>query len=787
MTEEEKLSEKSLINWENLSRRLIMLLAFLLPFWVLPIPGFSLGMAKSFLIFGVVLFAVISYLIHLLQTGVFKYPRSIALLILSALLFVVLLSSFFFEPFSVSFFGVGGETGTFAFLLVISLAFFLTVSLFQFENNVLKLLFLLVSSSVIIFIIQLLSSVFNLSFWGMLPNKTDSLIGTWNELSIFFGFIALMAVIFLQFFGSKLSSLDSGRKWRIFLFSIVGISMLTMVFVNFRAVWVVFAIFILTFFVYLFSSFRKNRNFAILPFVIILFSLFFILAQPLVGDLVSSLGADSQDIRPSWNSTGQITKSTLGVGVKNVFLGSGPNTFIYDWFKFKPVEVNQTVFWSARFQKGIGLLPSFVAETGIAGFLGWLFFIGIIFYYGLRSISYSEDDVTKSLLFSSFLGSIYLWIFNIIYVPGNFLFALSFIVTGLFFAMLIKSKILDVKEISLISKTGKGFMVSMAVVLVLITSVAAFYLIFQKYSAVYYYGQGVKSFNEQGDLAKAETYLTKAVRFDKQDRYYRSLSDLGLVRLSEILSNQDQLSQEELSSQFQNVFAFTVQNAQNATQINPEESINWMTLGQVYENVVPLNINGSREAALKVYETALEKNPQDPRSFLASAQVEVQSGNNELARKFLNSALDLKRNYTAALFLLAQIAVQEGNLEEAIMQTEQARLTAPNDAGVLFQLGILYYQKKDYKSAISVLERTVSLNPNYSNARYFLGLAYDQDGRADYAITQFEITKQLNPDNLEVEKILSNLRKGKSALSDISPPELAPEDREDPPIEEEEE
>ena len=59
------------------------------------------------------------------------------------------------------------------------------------------------------------------------------------------------------------------------------------------------------------------------------------------------------------------------------------------------------------------------------------------------------------------------------------------------------------------------------------------------------------------------------------------------------------------------------------------------------------------------------------------------------------------------------------------------------------------------------------------------------EGEAE-AIEQFEQIKILNPGNEEVEKILSNLKAGRRALSNISPPELAPEEREDLPIEEEE-
>ena len=109
---------------------------------------------------------------------------------------------------------------------------------------------------------------------------------------------------------------------------------------------------------------------------------------------------------------------------------------------------------------------------------------------------------------------------------------------------------------------------------------------------------------------------------------------------------------------------------------------------------------------------------------------------------------------------------------------------APNDVGVLFQLGLLYYQNKNYDTGRLAFEKIISLNQNYSNARYFLGLIYDRQGNKENAIAQFKKIEELNPDNAEIKKILNNLTAGKPALENISPPQPAPEKREEPPVKE---
>jgi len=772
--------------WEKLTRYFILALAFLLPVWFLPMAGFSLSLGKSFLISTLVLAAFIFYLIHLLQKGNLFFSKNLAFLSLLVVLFVSLISSLFSETISNSFFGTGGETVTFYFIFLSVALLFLVTQVFRTEKDVLVLFSAVILSSALTFLIQLMHSLFGLSFGGILSAKTDTLVGSWNELAIFFSFIAMSSIVILEFFKNKLSLLSSGRMLRLSLFSVIGFSLLTMAFVNFSTVWIVFAAFLLVFFVYLFSvSGETTKIFARFSFFLILFSLFFILAQPMVGDLVGAMDFTALEVRPSWGATFDVVGETLTSGTKNFIFGSGPNTFLLDWLRYRPVDINQTIFWSVRFQYGIGLLPSLIATIGILGILSLISFLGFLIYYGLKTVSYRGDEVTKGLLFVSFLGAVYLWVFAIIYPLSHFLLILSFIITGIFFAMLARVGILKIKEVNFVNSGSRGFIFGLVVVFLLIGSVAGFYWVLQKYWAVSLYGRGLVAVNTRGDLEKGQEYISKAVRFDDQDRYFRSLSEIGLVRFSNFMNNQEGLSQEEILSNTQAFLGFTIQSARSAVDVNSSDPLNWFNLGQIYENFASIRIEGARQLALDSYVKAGDRSPSDPSPLLASGRVEIQAGNIEEARSFLESALRLKSNYTSALFLLAKIAAQEGNLDDAIRQTELARLTAPNDIGILFQLGLLYYQKENYKNASIAFQRAVGLNPNYSNARYFLGLSYDKLGQKSEAIEQFEAIAELNPGNAEVLSVLSNLRAGRSALSNISPPELAPEEREKLPIEEE--
>jgi tetratricopeptide (TPR) repeat protein len=353
--------------------------------------------------------------------------------------------------------------------------------------------------------------------------------------------------------------------------------------------------------------------------------------------------------------------------------------------------------------------------------------------------------------------------------------------------MLAKSQKISERRISFTDSSALGFVSALVIVLLMIGGVAGFYLLFQKYWAAFNYTRGALAFGTENNLSKAESGFSNAVRFDEQDLYYRALAEVGLVRLSQVLDAlaNPQADQQVLLNQFQNILAQTIAYAQRAKELNSQDPLNHELLGRIYEAIVPLNITGSREMSLELYKVVAELSKNDPRPLLASARVELQTNNMQPAKEFLTRAVQMKGDYTPALFLLAQIEARQGNTQAAILQTEQARLFAPNDIGILFQLGLLYYQNGNFDQAIPVLERCVILSQNYSNARYFLGLAYDKKDRKSDAIAQFKVITELNPGNEEVNTILSNLRAGRAALSHLSPPAPQPENRDEPPVKDE--
>src|SRR3989344_4474835 len=757
---EENLKENGVIkkggkffNFEKLSAFVFCALVFLATVFATPLAVAPVASGKSILFFGGIFLSAFFFILSAIQKGSVKILKSALLISCGAIVFVWVISGFFSAMFTAG------------------LALFLGSMIFQSKKRVFVFYLLLFLSSFIAFLFQLLHLVFGINIipFNVFPYATSNLIGGWNDFSIFFGLVGLISLVFLE-------TANSGKGVKFFLYAVLTLSFLAMVASNFSGNWIIFGAFSL--FVFVITLFKKpfgdkdggadgvkRTKIIRASFFAIILVLFFILFKGTAGKINDALGTSFSGIRPSWQTTIDIAKQSLK---SDIVLGTGPNTFLYDWLKFKPAAINDTIFWNARFSSGFGYLPSMMATTGILGIAAIIIFLIIFLIYGKKILSYKEND---PLTVVSFLGAAYLWTFVVLYTPGLLIFEMAFIMTGVFLALLANNGKIGVAEIFLSglsadrqdkAKSRVIFMI-MGIIL-LIGTVFLFYLYSRIFLALNNYSQAIVLFEKSGDIDATGKKLMKAVQMDKQDEYYRALSELGLVSLGQIAVSKD-ISADKAVALFQNNLSSAIVYAREATRLNPADPVNWMQLGRVYESVVAFKVGKADEAAINSYREALKASPLDPSPFIALARVAMQTQKIDDAKKYLQSALNIKPDFADALFAFSQIEAQTGNLKEAILRMEQAAATSPNNFGVFFRLGLLQYQNNNFNAARTAFEKTVGLNNGYANARYFLGLIYDKQGLKEKAIEQFVYIQKTNPANEEVKKILSNLKNGRSALA----------------------
>lgn len=771
----------------SIAYSVIAFVVFFLPFFVLPFLNIALDAAKMNLLqIGVVL-AFIIWLIVCLREGALSFPKTIILAALALVPFATFVSGIFSAQVRVSLFGSGTEIATFTSSVLFFLLAMLAAVYFRDIKRVALLYRGLFIGAFIVALFQIARFVGGPNFLslGLFGNPTDNLLGKWNDLGLFFGAIALLAVFSLQFL-----SLNGFKKLGLYVALVVSVAFLATI--DFSLAWVLLGVCSLAAFVYGLSFGRADNNtgatgtngvrkhLPLLSLVIAIISIIFLLpGGSFTNAIAAKLNIQHIEVRPSWSATYDITRATLK---EDPFLGVGPNRFANQWLLEKPAGVNETLFWNSDFNFGIGIIPSAAVTTGLLGIVAWLIFFAVFLYAGGRGALLQYDNRRERFyVFSSFFLALYFWCAAIFYVPGIALYTFAFLFTGVCIASLSRTGVVAVRTLSFANNPRLGFLSVLIIVILVITSIVGEYMLGQRFASVYFFGKGLAAANVSGDMERAEKFVGRATGLYTSDVYYRALSEIHIARLGAILSQKD-LGKDTLRAQFQDGLGNSISSARAAVDFDESNYLNWLALGRVYEAVIPLGIEGAYENADAAYKEAIARNPEGPAMQLILARMELTKGDTAKARGYLTFALQKKTNYTEAIFLLSQIEADAGNIREAIAQTERASLIAPNDVGVFFQLGFLRYKNNDYGGAISALERAVILNPVYANAKYFLGLSYAKIGKQTDAIAQFKDIALLNPGNNEVENILKNLRAGNDPLADVAPP--LPDDRSEPPIEE---
>lgn len=776
-------NKRSLFTLDNVAYGIIAVVVFFLPFFFLPFLGIAPDAAKIHLLqIGIVL-AFIIWLSVSLREGTISFAKTIVFAALALVPLASLVSGIFSGQARVSMLGSGTEISTF---LGSILFFLLTILAANYFREIKRISFLyrgLFFGALIIVLFQTARFIGGPDFLslGLFGNPTDNILGKWNDLGLFFGAIALLSVFSLQFL-----SPGGFKKWSLYAALIASVTFLAII--NFSLAWILLGIFSLAAFVYGLSFGVANMSgtdaprgrLPLLPLIVAIVAIIFLLPGDFFTNAIAAkLNIQHIEVRPSWSATYDITKATLK---EDPFLGVGPNRFANQWLLEKPAGVNETLFWNSDFNFGIGVISSSVVTMGLFGLAAWLIFFLVFLYVGGRGALLQYDTARdRFYAFSSFFMALYFWIAAIFYVPGVVLYAFAFLFTGVCIAFLTRTRSVAVGTLSFANNPRIGFLSVLVIIILIITSVVGVYMLGQRLASAYLFGKGITAANVSGDVAYAEKLVGRASGLYANDMYYRTLSDVQIVRLGAVLSQKD-LKQDTIRAQFQEVLGNAIGNARAAVDFDQSNYLNWLALGRVYEAVVPLGIEGAYENADAAYKEALARNPEGPAIQVVLARLELAKGDTARARGYLASALQKKTNYTEAIFLLSQIEASAGNIREAITQAEHASLIAPNDVGIFFQLGFLRYKNDDYNGAISALERAVTLNPVYANAKYFLGLSYAKVGRQGDAIAQFDGIAALNPDNSEVRNILNNLNVGDDPFADIAPP--LPDERKEPPIKE---
>lgn len=736
---------------------------FLLPIFFIPNLAFGVGVSKFLLVVLATVILAILWSIRSLKKGKIFFRHSL-LILLSLLLLVVsyVVSSLTSSNPGVSFFGLGFEFNTTFSIIVLAFLSFFSGNILSRKRRIFWPLLALLLSFIVLFVYHSLRVFLGADFlsFDIFTNLVSTPVGGWYNFSLLSGLVAIISLIALE------SSLFS-RAERIIATLVLLFSLISLAVTGFDLAWILLSVSSLVVFAIslvmrrseevqegddVYNETDKESSIPVASLIVFIISLGFIFFGGFISDYLSTQTNLSYiEVRPSFDTTVDIGREVLED--ETLLFGMGPSNFSKAWDLHKPIDVNETIFWNADFDRGASSFLTEAVNTGAVGVVAWAILFALIIFASIRMIGSFTGDGDDPVTLSYILGTLYLLAIFTFYVPSGAMFTLFFVFVGGLGALFsIKSNpdfyFIDIRKGSL-----RTLLSIAIVVLVLAGALWVSIQSTRQTSASVYYNKSLLSLG-QGEFEESGNLLARAINIYPTDNYLRSAADFVVTDLDRMIQeSQGDLSAEVFASSGGNAISF----AREAVSADSQDVKNWITLSAVYEYLASFGVEGSVEVSREGYIEARKRDPNTPIIDLALARIEVLSGDTTSARSFVEASLAKKSNYTPALVFLSNLQIEEGDREGALRTLSQAALSSSGDPSVYYRLGVLSLNEGRIDQAVFALERAVISNPVFANAKYFLGLAYVEQGRIGDARAQFEDVLKLNPGNQLVLNTLDEL------------------------------
>ncbi|HSX18506.1 MAG TPA: O-antigen ligase family protein [Candidatus Saccharimonadales bacterium] len=320
-------------------------------------------------------------------------------------------------------------------------------------------------------------------------------------------------------------------------------------------------------------------------------------------------------------------------------LGTGPETFAYSYYQFRPLAHNRTSEWNFFYNKAHNEFLNTFANLGIPGGIAYLLFLFFVLKTLLKGglVNDNENLLVSKAVLASIVGYQASIFFGFSTVANQLVMFLEIAIA------LILTKQNSTKNLSLkfLNKPAQIFS------LFIISLVGTFLLFFvvRLYLADIFITRA-KSLNEPQSLIVFANALSVS---PIQNPFY--LSEAAYAFAQSALSSQD----PELSDSLKNQSA---KFAQESQKLSPKNILILRRLATTYIVLSSIDKNNYNNAQ-NIGNSIVALAPTDPQSYLSLAKVQVATEKNDSAKKSLEEALTLKPDYVEAQQLLQQLTIDK--------------------------------------------------------------------------------------------------------------------------------
>lgn len=759
--------QKIVAKFNAISFTIIAGLCALLPLVFLPAGVGGSGMVKGAILYVGVFVAVSLWLIGQFVEGSLKIPKSPALLALGSWVVLSLISALTAVNPAISLWGRGFVFDSFSTTLVLSLFVFMIATFARDQRKLVKLFLVTFSGSAVTVFLQFILYVsqkipFVASNLTHVANQ-GTLVGSWVDFTYFVTFVFLLALLMYEVLIPK-------GIFRILSFATMVVSLIALVFLNFKTAWIVAIVSSLVVFVYKSSVERSMSNrmsnmpvdgqdtqasesteksqFPIMSLISLLVGLFFFLSSNSVGAFLSqSAGVTFFDVRPSFGATTSVMRQSL---YSDPLLGSGAGGYNNLWNLHHPSSVNGTIFWNSPFESGFNLIQSLATTNGLLPILALLAVLVISLIHGFKLFNYQfHDRFTRFISVTSLIMTLALTMLIIFSSPGIVLIVFGFTYIGLLFGVSSLVGRTKVVSVNYLKDPRLSFFAILILVVASMVGFSAVYFSGNKFASIVFYNKALSA----TEFTSAQRHIDKAIRLSQNDVYFRARTSLFTGQFNSVAAKESPDKAE-----LQSLFTQAEQSALAAVNLDRSSSTNWLLLSQVYQLVAT---SDNAEVLKNVTDAAVQAqklNPNNPLFNINNARIALIRKDTSGALAEIEKALVLKPNYIDAFVFRGQIGQSQGDSQAIKNELLKYTSVAPYDAQGFSLLGNAYLDLKNYSLALEAFARLKVLAPNDANSYISYIRALELAGEKTKAVEELKAFQARFPRVTGVEEQINRLQ-----------------------------
>lgn len=171
-----------------------------------------------------------------------------------------------------------------------------------------------------------------------------------------------------------------------------------------------------------------------------------------------------------------------------------------------------------------------------------------------------------------------------------------------------------------------------------------------------------------------------------------------------------------------------------ARDINPAIAKYWIRLGDAYF------MNNDLGNAMTSYETAVQKDKNDPETYVKMGRIWSSSKQYDLAIEKLENSAKLSPNYALAYKELIELYIRSNKYSKVLPVLEKYVALAGNDIDAKVRLTkFLCFQAKDYDRAIEEGKKVLALSPDQYTIHRWLAWSYYESNKPQDAFDQSKL------------------------------------------------